>query len=118
MVKKFNLLAYIVIAAGVASYFIRHGFISFLPIEVRSEFLMKFDFIKFFQIGDQTAFFFSVGLMSCGLAVLLFNYLHDEHDQSTSDSYLIDEKKILTSVLAYRPASNKENIENGKKLNR
>ncbi|HEB28590.1 MAG TPA: hypothetical protein ENI05_12590 [Porticoccus sp.] len=100
MVRKLNPHAYVLIAVGVASYLIRNGYISFLPIEVRSAYFMKFDFINFFRIDDRTAFFVSLGLIGCGLAVLLFNYLRGEHAESTDDVYLIDEKKILTNVMS------------------
>ncbi|MDX2350693.1 MAG: hypothetical protein QNK32_09920 [Porticoccus sp.] len=118
MVRKLNLHAYIFIAVGVASYLIRNGYISFLPIEVRSAYFMKFDFISFFQIDDRTAFFVSLGLIGSGLAVLLFNYLRGEHAEPTDDVYLIDEKKILTNVLSSSPspASKQEIKENEYKI--
>lgn len=116
MVRKLNPHAYVLIAVGVASYLIRNGYISFLPIEVRSAYFMKFDFINFFRIDDRTAFFVSLGLIGCGLAVLLFNYLRGEHAESTDDVYLIDEKKILTNMLSYSPFSKKEIKENEYKI--
>ena len=116
MVRKLNPHAYILIAVGVVSYLIRHGYISFLPIEVRSAYFIKFDFINFFRIDDRTAFFVSLGLIGCGLAVLLFNYLRGEHAESTDDVYLIDEKKILKNILYSSPVSKKEIKENEYKI--
>lgn len=90
IIKKLNPLAYALIGFGFLVY------------------IMRLEFLNFFELKESFIFFLSLASIGYGTAILLLNYLSGNRLESSDESYLRDELRVLRNEIKHGNSSRKD----------